>query len=323
MTCRIFAALSALAILPLLSTNALAQTSSAAKNPKPASGIWTPPRTPDGQPDLQGNWTNSTVTPLQRPADLAGKEFFTEDEASAFEKKRAPANNQDFFWTDNIHGVKSRRTSIVIDPPDGPIPPMTPEAQKKFDDAHGWNRLHPADGPEDRSLTERCILFGLAGPPMLPEPYNSNYQIVQTPGYVMIMAEMVHDVRVIPLDGRPHLPANVRQWKGDSRGHWEGNTLVVDTTNFAFNDHSRFGVGFDGMSDENFHVIERFTRTDAETITYRATVEDPTVYTKRITFELSMTKRSEPLFEYACHEGNEGMFGILSGARFDEKQETK
>jgi hypothetical protein len=156
---------------------------------------------------------------------------------------------------------------------------------------------------------------------MLPEPYNSNYQIVQTPGYVTILTEMNHDARVIPTDGRPHNPPNIRQWTGDSRGRWEGNTLVVDTTNFTFNDQSRYGVGYlTGMSGPNLHVVERFTRADSNTILYQATIDDPSVYTKPWSVEISMTKRAEPLFEYACNEGNYGMFGILSGARADEKK---
>jgi hypothetical protein len=297
------------------------------------------PRTPDGQPDLQGTWTNATVTPFQRPAELAGKEFFTEQEAAAFEQQRIQQNDVDRIegergaadlarraynnvWFDRgTHTVKSRRTSLVVDPPDGRVPPLTPEAQKKHDSFRAQLALHPADGPEDRLLTERCILFGAAGPPMLPEPYNNNYQIVQSPGYVTILAEMNHEARIIPLDGRPHAPQNIRQWTGDSRGRWEGDTLVVDSSNFTFNNQSRFGVAYlDGMSDQNLHVVERFTRTDPDTILYRATVEDPTVYTKPWTVEISMTKREERVFEYACHEGNYGMFGILSGTRAEERK---
>jgi len=198
---------------------------------------------------------------------------------------------------------------------------MTPDARERYENFHRDLAQHPADGPEDRYLTERCILFGAAGPPMLPEPYNNNYQIVQSPGYVTILVEMNHEVRVIPLDGRPHLPQNIRQWTGNSRGHWEGNTLVVDTTNFTFNNQSRFGVSYlDGMTDQNLHVVERFTRTGPDTILYQATINDPTVYTKPWTVEISMTKREDHLFEYACNEGNYGMFGILSGARADEKK---
>jgi hypothetical protein len=300
---------------------------------------WTPPRTPDGQPDLQGTWTNATVTPFQRPAQLGNKQFFTAEEAAAFEKQRVEQGNVDRiegergasdlarraynnFWTDRGTRVsKTMHTSLVVDPPDGKVPPFTPEAQKRFDAVHAELAKHPADSPEDRFLSERCILFGAAGPPMLPEPYNNNYEIVQSRGMVAIAVEMNHETRIIPLDGSPHLPPEIRQWTGDSRGHWEGDTLVVDTTNFRFNDQSRFGVGYlDGMTDENLHVVERVRRTDPNTIIYRATVNDPTVYTKPWTVEISMAKRTDRIFEYACHEGNYGMIGILSGARAQEKK---
>jgi hypothetical protein len=168
-------------------------------------------------------------------------------------------------------------------------------------------------------LTERCILFG-ATVPMLPEPYNNNYSIVQTPGYVTILVEMNHDTRIIPLDGRPHLSQKLQQWTGDSRGRWEGETLVVETTNLKFNNKSRFGVGFlNGLSDENLRVVERFTRTDANTLTYQATIEDPTVFTRGWTIEQSMDRTKGPLFEVACHEGNYGMGFILSGHRSEER----
>jgi hypothetical protein len=307
-----------------------------------AGQAWTPPKTPDGQPDLQGVWTNATLTPFQRPADLASKPFFTEAEAAAFEKQRIQQNDVDRidgdrgaadlarraynnFWFDRgTRVVQSRRTSLVVDPPDGKVPPLTAQAQKRFDNFRAEQALHPSDGPEDRLLTERCILFGAAGPPMLPEPYNNNYQIAQSPGYVTILAEMNHEARVIPLDGRPHVPAGIRQWTGDSRGHWEGGTLVVDSQNFTFNNQSRFGVAYlTGMTDQNLHVVERFTRLDQGTILYQAAIDDPTVYSRPWTVEISMSKREDPIFEYACSEGNYGMFGILSGARAEEKKAAR
>ena len=300
---------------------------------------WMPPRTPDGQPDLQGTWTNATVTPFQRPAELGAKQFFTPEEAAAFAKQRVEQSDVDRvegprgasdlarraynnFWMDRgTHVSKTMRTSLVIDPPDGRIPPFTPEAQKKYDAFHARLAQHPSDGPEDRLLTERCILFGASGPPMLPEPYNNNYQIVQARGYVAIAAEMNHATRIIPLDGSPHVPPQIRQWAGDSRGHWEGDTLVVDTTNFKGSNQSRFGVSYlDGMSDENLHVIEHLRRVDPETIIYQAAVDDPTVYTKPWTVEISMAKRADRIFEYACHEGNYAMVDILAGARAQEKK---
>lgn len=273
----------------LASTNLVAQTLPANTNSQTGSAKkWSAPRTFDGQPDLQGIWTNATVTPFQRLAQLGAKQIFTAEEAAAFEKQRVQQGNTDLiegergasdlarraynnFWTDRgTHVTKTMRTSLVVDPPDGRVPPFTPDAQKRFDAARAELAKHPADGPEDRLLTERCILFGAAGPPMLPEPSNNNYEIVQSRGFVAIAVEMNHDLRMIPLDGRPHLPPQIQQWTGDSRGHWEGETLVVDTTNFKFNNQSRFGVGYlDGMTDENLHVVERFRRTDPDTIMYQ------------------------------------------------------
>jgi len=212
----------------------------------------------------------------------------------------------------------------VVDPPDGKVPPFTAEAQEHYDNFRALQAQHPSDGPEDRLLTERCLFFGAEGPPMLPEPYNSNYRIVQSPGYVAILVEMNHTARIIPLDNRPHLPSAVPQWTGNSRGHWEGDTLVVETSGFKFNDQSRFGVGYlNGMSDQDLTVVERFTRTGRDTIIYRATVTDPAVYTRPWTIEISMTPREGPILEYACNEGNYGMTGILAGAREDEKKTTK
>jgi len=336
MSHRILVTLGAFAAVSLLSINTAGQTPSATAPAK----AWAPPRAPDGHPDLQGTWTNATLTPLQRPAEFAAKPFFTEQQAATYEKRRLEETNVDrpeakragdpgaynqAFFDRGTHVVKSRRTSLVVDPPDGRVPPLTPEAQAKFERARAEIARHPADGPEDRNLSERCVLFSGDGPPMLPEPYNNNYEIVQTPGYVAILAEMNHEVRTIPIDlnaraGLPHLPAGITQWRGDSRGHWEGDTLVVETTNIKFNDQSHFGVAYDGMSDQNLRVVERFTRTAPDTITYRATVDDPTVYTKPWTLEVFMTKSKGPLFEYACHEGNYGMVGILGGERAKEKR---
>jgi hypothetical protein len=293
-------------------------------------------RLPWGDPDLEGIWTNATLTTRQRAPELGTKAFFTADEAAAWEKQRVQATNadrplsagdvgayNDAFFERGTRGVKSRRTSIIIDPPDGRIPALTPDAQQKVDARTKHEAVSPADRPEDRWLTERCILFG-ATVPMLPEPYNNNYRIVQSPGYVTILVEMNHDARVIPLDARPHLSSRVQQWIGDSRGHFEGNTLVVDTRNLKFNEKSRFGVGYlNGLSDENLRVVERFTRTDANTLTYQATVEDPTVFVKPWTVEISMDRTNGPLYEVACHEGNYGMSNILSGHRAEERTRAR
>jgi hypothetical protein len=290
-------------------------------------------RTPWGDPDIEGIWTNATLTPLQRPPELASKEFFTAEEAAQFQRTRLEQTNadrplapgqvgayNDAFFERGKAVVRSRRTSLVVDPTDGRIPAMTPDAQKKVEARQNREAVSPADGPEDRWLTERCILFG-ATVPMLPEPYNNNYRIIQSPGYVTILVEMNHDARIIPIDSRPHLSSSVQQWTGDSRGHWEGSTLVVETTNLKFNHQSRFGVGYlNGLSDERLRVVERFTMADQNTLTYRATIEDPTVFVRPWTVELSMDRTTGPIFEVACHEGNYGMFNILSGHRAEERQ---
>jgi hypothetical protein len=289
-------------------------------------------RLPWGDPDLEGIWTNATLTTLQRAPELGTKAFFTSEEAATWEKQRIQATNadrplragevgayNDAFFERGTRGVKSRRTSLIIDPPDGRIPAFTPAAQQKVDARQKHEAVSPADRPEDRWLTERCILFG-ATVPMLPEPYNNNYRILQSPGYVTIMVEMNHDTRIIPLDARPPLSSRVQQWIGDSRGRFEGNTLVVETRNLKFNDKSRFGVGYlNGLSDENLRVVERFTRTDSNTLTYQATIDDPTVFLRPWTVEISMDRTTGPLYEVACHEGNYGMFNILSGHRAEER----
>ncbi len=286
-----------------------------------------PLRTPDGQPDLQGFWTNATVTPLERPAALAGKEFFTEAERAENEKRSLQAVTVESLGGTAAHydfdqfglnpsqakRAANLRTSLIVDPPDGKLPPLTPEAKKRAADrAEARKRVGAYDGPETRPLGERCIIWPGEGPPMLPEAYNSNIQIQQGPGYVAILQEMIHDVRIIPLDGRPHLDPKIRQWMGDSRGHWEGNSLVVDTTNFTNRTNFR-------GSTENLHVIERFTRLDTNTIRYEFTIEDPMTWAQPWRAELPLTKTTGPIFEYACHEGNFGMANTLSGARAAEK----
>jgi len=299
----------------------------AAQAPTRAAKGWTPPRTADGAPDLQGVWNTSTLTPLERPAEFAGKPFLTEAEVAAYEQRMAVQNNRDrrdsspqadvggayndFWFERGSRVVPSKRTSLITDPADGRIPPLTPEAQKKAAERAEYRRLHEADGPEDLGLPVRCLLWPTAGPPMLPGGYNNNYQILQGPGYVMIIVEMIHDARIIPTDGRPHLPRHVRQWMGDSRGRWEGTTLVVETTNFTDK------TAFRGSGD-NLRLIERFTRSGPDEILYQFTVEDPASFTRPWSAELPMRRIDEPLYEYACHEGNYGMEGILSGARTDE-----
>ncbi len=296
---------------------AVAQTS------RPANA-WTAPRTTDGHPDLQGLWNNTTLTPLERPRNLAGKEFFTEEEARAYEKGIVQGRANDpndgandvadptVWWERAAKVVSTRRTSLIIDPTDGRIPPLTREAQKRMADTRAATSQHPADRAADRSLQERCLLSPTSGPPMLPGPYNNNYQIVQTPDYVMITIEMIHDVRIIALDGRPHLPPTIRKWLGDSIGHWEDNSLVVDTTNFTEKTHFR-------GSDQNLHLIERFTRTGPETILYEFTVDDSTVFANPWKAEIPMMLTTGPMYEFACHEGNLALERMLSIARQAEK----
>ena len=289
---------------------------------------YAPPRTPDGQPDLQGVWTNVTITPLERPANLAGKEFFTAAEARQYEKDTVDRNNADRrdggaqadlnrayndAWYDRgTKVVETLRTSLVIDPPDGHIPRVAAQGAAPGPGVFG----RPPEGPEDRSLPERCILWPTAGPPMMPSFYNNNYQIVQAPGYVMILVEMIHDARIIPIGPigtRPHVDAKIQQWMGDSRGHWEGNTLVVETTNF--NDKTRFQ-----RAGANMHLVERFTRTAPDTVTYEFTVTDPSAFTRPWTAQIPMKRTDGPIIEYACNEGNYAMEGMLAGARADEKK---
>lgn len=286
-------------------------------------------RSPDGKPDLQGLWSFATITPFERPADLAGKEFFTEQEAAEYEKQVRLRNDKDrrdgpaeadvsrayndFWWDSGTKVVKTRRTSLVIDPKDGRMPPMTAAARERQKERQDVNRGHEFDGPENRPLPERCLILQGAGPPITPTAYNNNIRIIQEPGFVAIQIEMGHEVRVIPLDGRPHIPSNVRQWKGDSRGHWEGDTLVVETMNFTNKSPFR-------GSSENMKLTERFKRLDADTLIYQFTVEDPATWDRPWTVEVPITRTPGPLFEYACHEGNYGMFGALSGARAEEKQ---
>ena len=282
-----------------------------------ARAPWSPPRTPDGRPDFQGIWDFRTATPLERPREFAGKEFFTGDEAAEFEKQSSARLEDTLavhapFWLD--YGAKvlpSRRTALIVDPPDGRVPDMTPEAQRKAAGARADARRSRADGPEDFSLGERCLLFG-AGPPIVPGPYNNNIQILQTRDAIVVFNEMIHDARIVPMDGRPHLPPHIRPWLGDSRGRWDGDTLVIETTNFT--DRTRFRG-----SDRDLRLIERFTRTDRDTLMYEFTVENPTVFSSSWTAAYPMARSEERIYEYACHEGNYGLQNMLTSARFAEK----
>jgi hypothetical protein len=284
-------------------------------------------RSGDGHPDLQGYWTNDTFTPLERPAELAGKEFFTQVEAAAELKQRLdrylaqPKDDlhyDDAVWQgENYDKQVNLRTSLIAGP-DGRVPPLTAAAAQRMAARAAASKAAPSDSAQSRSLAERCISWGNVGPPMLPPTYNANLQILQTRHHVVISHEMIHDNRIIPLDGRPHLPASIRQLNGDSRGRWEGETLVVDTTNFT--DKTNFrgpprSTRQDIFASDALHVVERFTLVGANNIRYEFTVDDPTTWTRSWSGEVPLRRFDGPLYEYACHEGNYGLPNILLGAR--------
>ena len=299
--------------------------------PAVAAGQGELPRTPDGQPDLQGVWNFSTATPMERPEELAGKETLTPEEAAEWEANLATqregleSEREDaplefrvgyslgiwFEWGDSL---AEQRTSLVVDPPNGRIPAVRPmvEAQRELT---RLLRARHAHGPEDRGISERCLLGFNSGPPMTPSAYNNNVQIFQSPDHVVILNEMVHSARIIPLDGRPHLPASVRQWVGDSRASWDGDTLVITTRNFL-------GETSLGGSSASMHLVERFTRLGGDRLLYEFTVSDPTTWSGPWTAQVLMNPSDQPLYEYACHEGNYSMSSSLSGARAMEAREA-
>ena len=288
-------------------------------------------RTPDGQPDISGIFTFRTLTPMQRPQALDGKDTLSAEEAATFEASERTRLNRDLFdpetgarsagyqpraeggvlsynefWYERgVELTSDKRTSLIIDPPDGRLPPRTDAAQERDRARRAYTETHRYDSYENRSLFDRCVMGFNSGPPMTSSAYNNNVQILQTPGYVTIFNEMVHNTRIIPIDGRPH--GALVQLAGDSRGHWDGGTLVVETTNFR--------GGQSGGTGPNMHLVERFTRLDPDTVAYEFTVTDPTVYTRPYTVLMPLRRTDGPLFEYACHEGNYGLTGILAGAR--------
>ena len=305
-------------------------TMDAQRGPARAAAGQVIPRAPDGKPSLEGVWNFGTMTPLERSANVGGRATFTDEEYQQFEHQTVERRDMDRrdgsassdlnrayndAWYDYgahlavVDGV--RPTSLITDPPDGRIPPLTPEAQQRVAERAAARREHPADGPEDRSLSERCLQYN-AGPPMLSAPYNNYVEIFQTPTHIALFNEMVHDARVVPLDNRPHLPAAVRQFLGDSRGRWDRDTFVIDTTNFT--DETSFRD-----SDENLHLTERFTRADSETLLYQFTIDDPTAFTRPWTAVVPMKLEDTHLYEYACHEGNYALGNILRGARTEER----
>ena len=297
----------------------------------PAVAQTAAPRTAWGQPDLQGVWDFRSITPMERPEDLADREFLTEEEAANLDqeavardvrlweqpRRRTEAGGSvgayNNFWMDRgTRTIGTRRTSLIVDPPDGRIPPLTPEGQQRADARQEYRREHPADSWVDFSAGVRCILGFNAGPPMTPSAYNNNMQLFQTPDHVVLVTEMVHTARVVPLDGRSPLSPDIRQWSGDSRGYWEGETLVIETRNFA--EKRRWRGTTEGM-----HLVERLTRVDADTLVYEFTVTDPETWTSSWTASVPMVLNPEQMYEFACHEGNYAMTNILAGARAEEK----
>lgn len=305
----------------------------------PAAKAYVPPRTPDGQPDLQGVWANNDATPLERPKELQGRILLTDAEVAVLKRRAAELFNgetdaafgdsvylavlkeaKDFTSTDKTGNYNhfwivdrefDNRTALITDPPDGRIPELTPQAKQRQAADAEYRRLHPADGPEDLPLSHRCVTFGV---PRLGAGYNSYFQIFQARDHVAIGQETIHDVRLIPLDGRPHVNASVRQWHGDPRGHWEGDTLVVDTSNFSAKSR------FQGLSSENLRVVERYTRIGPKTIQWDVTVNDPSTWTKPWTATVLLRSTPDPIYEMACHEGNDGLVGALTGQRALEKE---
>ena len=286
------------------------------------------PRTPWGKPDLQGVWDFATLTPMERPAEYAGKERLTEEDVAnivaqsakftEFLSEQGPTRGTgtyDEFWFDFGSDVSAdRRTSLVIDPPNGRIPDLTPVARERMAARRAYLAEHPADSWEDRNLAERCLLGFNIGPPMAPSAYNNIFQMFQTEDHVVILNEMVHDARVVALDGRDHLDPGIRQWRGHSRGYWDGDTLVVETANF------RDETNFRGVTGD-MRLVERFTRADADTLLYEFTVNDPRTFVRPWTAEVPMALSPTPTYEYACHEGNYGLEGILGGTRAEEREQ--
>lgn len=316
----------------LIATLSLASASSAQVAAGATRG-WSAPRTPWGDPDLAGIWTNTTTTPFERPKEYGQREFLTKEEfqkalEDAVKREEDAKNPRDAtprtdgpeFWYEH-HGKVSNRTSQIADPPDGQLPPLANDAAKRR--PVGTTNRADFDTWEDLSTWDRCITRGLPGS-MLPTFYNNNYQILQSPGYVVILYEMIHDARVIPVDGRAHLPSTVRQWMGDSRGHWEGSTLVVEVTNFTNQTavHPVRSIASTVRHTEALRVLERFTRVDADTIEYEFTVDDPKTFARSWTARLPMTRNGAPdsILEYACHEGNHAIANALSGSRAKERK---
>ena len=341
--CRRFAAIGGLVALLAIPVAPTAQDGSAGASTATPSG--SAPRTPWDAPDLGGVWDFRTLTPLERPEVLGEKAVLTPEEAAAFRTRILESRNadrrdggaardverayNDFWWDYGDSLTEDLRTSLIVDPPDGRIPARVAGIDEADDARRAARRRpvrervifgSPAHGPEDLGLSERCMLGFNAGPPMLPSAYNNNIRILQTPDHVVILNEMIHDARIVPLGDKPHLPDGIRQWLGDSRGHWDGDTLVVESTNFTANTGSFYTVVRAYGSGETLRLVERFTREDHDRLRYEFTIDDPATFTQPITGMIPMQRSDAPLFEYACHEGNYGMTNLLAGARVQERR---
>jgi hypothetical protein len=327
--------------LALLSISITAASSGGAQSGGSGTGgRWRPDRTHDGHVDLQGVWNFATITPLERPAELGTKAFLTKEEAADFQRRLLAQRNHDrrdaigsdadvsraynqFWYEYGTNLTPTLRTSLITDPPNGRLPGLTPDASRREAARAEARRLHPADGPEDRNIAERCILGFNSGPPLIPSEYNNNVQIVQTATLVALMTEMIHDVRMIPIGDRPHVANGVRQWMGDSRGRWEGDTLIVETTNFSDRPRLSYDPGNAvGKADSNLRLVERFTRTGSSTLLYEFTADDPTTWERPWTARIAMSRIDGQMYEYACHEGNYAMGGMLSAGRASEMKRT-
>ncbi len=311
---------------------AAGQTRAAAPKKMPA---WTHPRTPWGDPDLRGMWPSGEMTgvPLQRPERFGERAFVTDEEFAERQAQLVRSYDRFVIGAWGEQGKAQRQASLIVDPPNGRIPPLTAEGQKQSAGMKSsWQYQKPTatyDGPEDFDTWDRCITRGLL-PSMLPAQYSNGMEIVQTPGFVVIHIEMIHEARIIPVDGRPHLPAAIKTWLGDSRGHWDGNTLVVETTNFngktAATNPGTSGSPVDNNipTSESLRIVERFTRADADSIEYEATVEDPATFTR--TWKVAFPLRRNPdyrIYEYACHENNYALVNFIRGSQFQRAQKPK
>jgi hypothetical protein len=334
MSYRLLVSTAALAasVAAAISVTLLAQTPSFPAKATTAGKAWTPPRTTDGKPDLQGIWADNTLTPFERPKKLAAKEFYTDEELADLTRRvrrgevveeadlgaaapQAVRYDLEVFGFDRtkLRFASTKRTSLVVGP-EGVVPPMLPQARARNAERAARSRGHEFDGHENRPLSERCLLMNQERIPMIPGANEGNLlQIVQGPGYVTLLHEIDHSTRVIPTDGRPHVPQDIRQWQGDPVGHWDGQTLVVDTTNFTSL------TAYRGSSEE-LHLVERFTRTADDAMIYQFTVEDPATWAKPWTAEVPWTKTKGPVYEYACHEGNTMISTILRGARVADEE---